>query len=60
MMNPWETWKKGFAAWEGATLGRQRTIIDTLATVELVGSAPGRKERFDPSRHVRIVWRSEE
>ena len=19
MMNPWETWKKGFAAWEGAT-----------------------------------------
>ena len=47
------------AAWEGASLGRQRTIVDTLATVQLVGSAPGRKERFDPSRHVVITWRAE-
>lgn len=48
------------AAWQGASLGAQRAIIDTLATVALVGSATGHKERFDPNRHVRIAWRSEE
>jgi DNA invertase Pin-like site-specific DNA recombinase len=48
------------AAWEAADLNRQRAIIDTLATVELVGSATGHKEKFSPERHVRIHWRHEE
>lgn len=46
-------------AWQNASLGTQRAIIDTLATVALVGSATGHKERFNPERHVRITWRSE-
>jgi hypothetical protein len=46
-------------AWEGASLGRQRAIIDTLATIQLQGSAPGRREKFDAPTHVLIHWRDQ-
>jgi DNA invertase Pin-like site-specific DNA recombinase len=44
-------------AFRAAPLGRQRAVVDALATVTVNASAPGRKERFDPERHVTLTWR---
>ena len=38
MHNPWETWKKGFAAWEGATASYLEKVLGNPALLGPAGA----------------------